>query len=223
MSGENSALSKCMRMAEYARTNSPRVSHLLKKISAAGCTLGSPEPIVCEDVFDGARVAGAYDHSRRLVVMNPSTPESFMNQGEWTRAVAHELVHAYDSCRAKVDPDDCRHVACTEVRAANLSGDCDFGPELGRVGPSRLLLSGLAAHQQACVRRRAQLSLSMHPKCISQTIPSSSSASTPRVNRDTHGGVVGGGGKGGDDEMVVKTVASVFDACYSDWAPFSTN
>lgn len=207
---ENSALSKCMRLAEYARTNSPRVSHLLKKISAAGCTLGSPEPIVCEDVFGGARVAGAYDHSRRLVVMNPSTPESFMNQGEWTRAVAHELVHAYDSCRAKVDPDDCRHVACTEVRAANLSGDCDFGPELGRVGPARLFLSGLAAHQQACVRRRAQLSLSMHPKCISQP-----TAVSNRQDQSRSGG--------GDDETVVKTVASVFDACYSDWAPFSTN
>jgi len=199
-----------MRLADNARTNSPRVSHLLKKISAAGCTLGSPEPIVCEDVFGGARVAGAYDHSRRLVVMNPSTPESFMNQGEWTRAVAHELVHAYDSCRARVDPDNCRHVACTEVRAANLSGDCDFGPELGRVGPARLFLSGLAAHQQACVRRRAQLSLSMHPKCISQP-----TAVSNRQDQSRSGG--------GDDETVVKTVASVFDACYSDWAPFSTN
>jgi len=203
----SSALTKCLRMADYARTNSPRVSHLLKKISAAGCTLGSPEPIVCEDVFGSTKVAGAYDHARRLVVMNPATPESFMNQGEWTRAVAHELVHAYDSCRAKVDPNDCKHIACTEVRAANLSGDCDFGPELGRVGPGRLFLSGLAAHQQSCVRRRAQLSLSMHPKCISQS--------------STRQG--GSSPKGLDDEAVVKTVASVFDACYTDWAPFSTN
>jgi inner membrane protease ATP23 len=38
--------------------------------------------------------------------------------------LTHELVHAYDHCRAYVDWTNCVHHACSEVRAANLSGDC---------------------------------------------------------------------------------------------------
>lgn len=32
--------------------------------------------------------------------------------------MAHELVHAYDQCRIKLDPTNCLHVACTEVSIA---------------------------------------------------------------------------------------------------------
>lgn len=32
-------------------------------------------------------------------------------------AFIHELVHAYDWCRAEIDPTNCEHLACTEVRA----------------------------------------------------------------------------------------------------------
>jgi len=28
----------------------------------------------------------------------------------------HELVHAYDVCRAEIDTSDCIHLACSEVR-----------------------------------------------------------------------------------------------------------
>jgi hypothetical protein len=34
--------------------------------------------------------------------------------------VIHELIHAYDICRAKVDWNNCRHYACTEIRASSL-------------------------------------------------------------------------------------------------------
>lgn len=38
--------------------------------------------------------------------------------------LTHELVHAYDHCRAFVDWSNCVHHACSEIRAAHLSGDC---------------------------------------------------------------------------------------------------
>lgn len=44
----------------------------------------------------------------------------------------HELIHAYDYCRANLVLENCRHHACTEIRAASLSGDCDFFNELKR-------------------------------------------------------------------------------------------
>ena len=48
-------------------------------------------------------------------------------QEEVSHALVHELVHAYDHCRgADLDWTDCEHHACSEVRAASLSGDCHF-------------------------------------------------------------------------------------------------
>lgn len=40
------------------------------------------------------------------------------------RILIHELVHAFDFARAKIDTNNCRHVACTEIRAINLSEQC---------------------------------------------------------------------------------------------------
>jgi inner membrane protease ATP23 len=43
--------------------------------------------------------------------------------------LTHELVHTLDYCRAEIDWDNLDHLACTEVRAANLSGECFFSKE----------------------------------------------------------------------------------------------
>jgi inner membrane protease ATP23 len=119
---------------------------------------------MCEDVFGGAPVGGAYDTGRKTIVLNARAPPSFLHQSEVTRAITHELVHAYDDCRAKVAWRDCSHLACTEVRAANLSGDCDFGVEFSR-RPLGMLANAWAGHQGVCVRRRAEASLSQHAQC----------------------------------------------------------
>jgi inner membrane protease ATP23 len=43
--------------------------------------------------------------------------------------LTHELIHTYDNCRAHVDWSNDEHVACTEIRAASLSGECFFWKE----------------------------------------------------------------------------------------------
>ena len=73
--------------------------------------------------------------------------------------VVHELIHAYDQCRIKLDWKNCLHHACTEIRASSLSGECSFYEELSR---GKFALS--AGHQE-CVKRRAKLSLKMNPGC----------------------------------------------------------
>ncbi|KAB1269927.1 Mitochondrial inner membrane protease ATP23-like protein [Camelus dromedarius] len=76
------------------------------------------------------------------------------NQAHMSRVVTHELVHAFDHCRAHVDWfTNVRHLACSEVRAANLSGDCSLVNEIFR------LRFGLKQHHQTCVRDRAILSI----------------------------------------------------------------
>ena len=61
-----------------------------------------------------------------------------LTQSDVNDVITHELIHAYDHCRAKVDWGNCVHHACSEIRAANLSGDCFFSKEVrgrGRAGP----------------------------------------------------------------------------------------
>jgi len=75
----------------------------------------------------------------------------------------HELVHAYDHCKAReLDWHNCKHHACTEVRAANLSGDCRMGNELAR---GNLNLRG---QYSVCLKRRARLSVQANPSCASE-------------------------------------------------------
>ena len=75
------------------------------------------------------------------------------------KTVLHELIHAYDACRVEFNPNDCRQIACTEIRAAHLSGDCEFSAELNR-GFFKVGGQGVE-----CIKRRAELSLSGHPQC----------------------------------------------------------
>ena len=42
------------------------------------------------------------------------------SRGIACNVLAHEFVHAFDYCRAKVDFENLEHLACTEIRAANL-------------------------------------------------------------------------------------------------------
>ncbi|KAM9704961.1 mitochondrial inner membrane protease ATP23 homolog isoform 2-T2 [Menidia menidia] len=87
----------------------------------------------------------------RLIVL---CQNNIHQQPHMTRVVTHELVHAFDHCRAHVHWfSDLRHLACSEVRAANLSGDCSFSTEAGRLN------FGLKQHHQACVRGRALRSI----------------------------------------------------------------
>ena len=50
-------------------------------------------------------------------------------------------------------------MACAQVRAANLSGDCNWRMEFDRGN------FNFTGQQRACVRRRAELSVAMNPSC----------------------------------------------------------
>ena len=75
------------------------------------------------------------------------------------------MVHAYDYLRFKIElgaDEDLRKVACAEIRASNLSGECRWANEF--FGNKVLSFTG---HHQDCVRRRAVISVSMRPNCES--------------------------------------------------------
>ncbi|RHY33018.1 hypothetical protein DYB32_001945 [Aphanomyces invadans] len=128
--------------------------------------------------------------------------QNHIKDQEWMdRTLAHELIHAYDHCRAQVDwKTDCDAHACSEIRAAALSGDCDWHLEVFRghfniakqhqVRSSFLDMNHLIKMvlAQVCVRRRAELSLKYNPMC---------------TGKET------------------SCVDKVFETCYKDHFPFS--
>jgi hypothetical protein len=78
------------------------------------------------------------------------------------KTMVHELIHAIDMCRTKMDPlHNCVHMACTEIRAENLSGECSFFKEF-------LRMKSFAGHGQECVKRRAMLSVRANPNCTAR-------------------------------------------------------
>ncbi|PMD55033.1 mitochondrial inner membrane protease atp23 [Hyaloscypha bicolor E] len=74
--------------------------------------------------------------------------------------LAHEMVHAWDHLRWKVDWADLRHAACTEIRASSLSGECRFMREFWTRNNWKL-----TQQHQNCVRTRAVKSVMARPAC----------------------------------------------------------
>ena len=76
--------------------------------------------------------------------------------------ITHELIHAYDDARAIYDYENPEHVACSEIRASNLSGECKFFREAQRTMVTKSIFSlPYVKHQPVCVRRRALLSMKL--------------------------------------------------------------
>jgi mitochondrial inner membrane protease ATP23 len=78
--------------------------------------------------------------------------------------LTHELIHAIDYCRSDMDPlRNCLQLACTEIRAENLSGECNIQWEV-----LRGKLDSFRGHGKDCVRRRAIDSVQANPNCGDQ-------------------------------------------------------
>jgi mitochondrial inner membrane protease ATP23 len=95
------------------------------------------------------------------------------------KTLVHELIHAIDMCRTKMDPlRNCIHMACTEIRAENLSGECSLSREMSRMKSFR-------GHGQECVKRRAILSVRANPSCTARATEYVE-ASMPRCFQDVY-------------------------------------
>ncbi|MCL7035576.1 hypothetical protein MKW94_003767 [Papaver nudicaule] len=131
----------------------PTVKFLKENLEKAGC--GIAENFI-RAVKCSKQIGGGYVRGQGIIICS-----NHMNlQDEVDRVVIHELIHAYDDCRAaNLDWTNCAHHACSEIRAGHLSGDCHFKRELLR---GHLKLRG---HEQECVKRRVMKSMAANPYC----------------------------------------------------------
>lgn len=155
-SQELEQFAKCEALKQGSLTNSARVKFMLRSLGKIGCKVDPWTFINCVPCVD--QITGALHSTEEghEVVMCQNHVSS---QSHFDTVLTHELIHAYDMCRAHVDLTDCRHHACTEVRAAALSGDCNWTEEISRG------IIGFGKHFERCVRRRAILSVKFNPHC----------------------------------------------------------
>ncbi|XVF57906.1 hypothetical protein PTKIN_Ptkin07bG0020200 [Pterospermum kingtungense] len=129
------------------------VKFLMEHMEKAGCKVGDNfiRAVHCNEQRSGGYAPG----QGIQVCSNHLTIQDEVNQ-----VVIHELIHAYDECRAaNLDWSNCAHHACSEIRAGHLSGDCHYKREFLR-GSMKI-----RGHEQDCVRRRVMKSLAGNPSC----------------------------------------------------------
>ncbi|KAI0081177.1 metalloprotease ATP23 [Panus rudis PR-1116 ss-1] len=143
----------CEKWKRELMNYSPAVVFMLKHLKHSGCNV-TAEHIACAPC-DFTR-SGGFSPEAGVVVMCQG---KFFNKRHMEDTLVHELIHMYDHCKFKVDWTNLKHHACSEIRANSLSGDCRYTRELRRGFVS------FSKQHQACVRRRAILSVRANPAC----------------------------------------------------------
>ena len=150
-----------MQQVENILETSSPTHYLVDKIHDLGCQV-PPGWIKCspcsnENTF---RMSGGFtiDASTQSPTIIVCENEKLSRQTV-EDTLLHELIHAYDVCRAKIDFSQCFQHACTEVRASALSGECNFSREVRRGNFQ------IQRGYQKCVQRRATKSVGANPYC----------------------------------------------------------
>jgi len=162
---------KCEKYRQFLFNYSPIVRFMNEKITALGgdlsvhsfpCTFCTGQKSGGFDPDHGvilcANKLGTQRHVEDTMAHGPFSPLSPTLSHLLNRAT--EMIHVYDHLRFKVDWDDLRHAACSEIRASSLSGDCPFMKEFFGRGKYKVTMQ----HQE-CVRRRAMQSIMARPNC----------------------------------------------------------
>lgn len=111
---------KCEKNVLTCTKESPMVKLMMGALKSSGCPLDLRRHISCE-VCD-ITVSGGYDPElNQIVVCQNMARDKGMVQGVLT----HEMIHMFDYCNNNLDFKNIDHLACTEIRAANLT-HCSF-------------------------------------------------------------------------------------------------
>ncbi|BFZ60407.1 Mitochondrial inner membrane protease atp23 [Saitoella coloradoensis] len=145
--------SRCESLRDQVLVGSPSVIFMLKNLQEIHAEMGI-DKIMCSPCNE-QRAGGFMPGSGVLLCEN-----RIMGFGMMEDTLTHELIHAYDHQRFEVDWMNMRHHACSEIRASSLSGECRWWREFKKYG-----FGDFVKHHQACVKRRATLSVMAHPHC----------------------------------------------------------
>lgn len=111
---------KCERNVFKCVKNSPIVKLMMGALKSSGCPIDIRRHIACE--YCDSTVSGGYDPLLNQVVICQNTARS---EGIIQGILTHEMIHMFDYCNNNLDFKNIDHLACTEIRAANLT-HCSF-------------------------------------------------------------------------------------------------
>ncbi|KAK7794585.1 hypothetical protein R5R35_003600 [Gryllus longicercus] len=111
---------KCERNVYSCAKNSPLVKLMMAALRSSGCSFDIRRHVACEDCEP--TVSGGYDPKLNQVVICQNMVHS---EGTVQGILTHEMIHMFDYCNNKLDFKNVDHLACTEIRAANLT-HCSF-------------------------------------------------------------------------------------------------
>ncbi|OEU20688.1 hypothetical protein FRACYDRAFT_153587, partial [Fragilariopsis cylindrus CCMP1102] len=160
----------CDGYVQAGLTGNKTIQFLIENLVQMGCT--PPKGFIqCLDC-EGKPVSGGFGmlQEESLLYLQPEIylcQEHVTGPKHANTILIHELIHSVDVCRAKMDPlRNCMQLACTEIRAENLSGECNLSWEFlrGKLNTSTKLLG----HGKDCVKRRAIDSVKANPNCTSR-------------------------------------------------------
>jgi len=147
---------RCETQRDYLLQYSPVIRYMSDNIKRLGGDLNRSN-IRCRTCKTGQ--LGGFDHKYGIMLCANFIEKRSMLED----VLAHEMVHAYDHLRFNTSltaDEDLKKVACAEIRASNLSGECRWANEFFR---NKVL--NFSRHHQDCVRRRAIISVKMRPNC----------------------------------------------------------
>lgn len=153
----------CLKMIHKALTQNEVIGKIVGEIEQLGCSIPENFFKCMQEEGSQKRGLGGFTvptgndeiYKPQIIIFENNIRSKSMLE----TTLQHELIHAYDICKGKVDYKNCSHHACTEVRASNLSGECDWVQEMFR---GHLAFRG---GKMDCVKRRATLSVEANPHC----------------------------------------------------------
>ncbi|XP_065656049.1 mitochondrial inner membrane protease ATP23 homolog isoform X2 [Hydra vulgaris] len=138
---------QCKQKVKEACATYKPIQVMLHQLNKLGCTINKKN-LLCEPCEK--KLLGGFDPINKEVFI---CENNLSSQKKLNSILTHELIHAFDVCRAKYIHSNLDHTACSEIRAANLSEDCSFLNEVFEMN------FRLKSHKQTCVKRKATKSL----------------------------------------------------------------
>lgn len=213
---ENIDKLKCERNVYKCILNSPLIKLMMGALKSSGCEIDIRRHISCE--LCDTSVSGGYDPVLNQVVVCQNIAKS---EGMVQGVLAHEMIHMFDYCTSRsriqfeqlhllkqtlilddLDFKNIDHLACTEIRAANLT-HCSFMSAWSQ-GKYYNILSILLTYSNSLILGDASpFNIKQaHQNCVK----TKALASVLAVRKVTH-------------EQAIDAVERVFPKCYADLEP----
>ena len=151
--------------SEKLISSSPRITFLMRELREKGvesilvkcmnCSINNSKrsqsgSIGAVDDAGIKAISGGFSPTKGILIC----AETIDSKSSLEDTLSHELIHAYDNATIKnFSLLNLKHLACSEIRAVNTSGECRFTREFRR----GKVFGSIGKHHQECVKRRSIL------------------------------------------------------------------